>query len=69
MDLSAISNHKGGPPRSIESNQPNLRLHVMLLEMPNSALSKEEFSTIDFLWLRRVIVGQRPIHSDLLISS
>ncbi|KAF7924708.1 uncharacterized protein EAE97_010659 [Botrytis byssoidea] len=53
MDLSAISNHKGGSPISMESNQPNLRLHVMLLEMPNSELLNDEFSTIDFLWLRR----------------
>lgn len=53
----------------MEPHKPNLRLHVMLLEMPNSESLKEEFSTIDFLWLRRVIVGQRSIYNDLLISS
>ncbi|TGO20250.1 hypothetical protein BPAE_0319g00070 [Botrytis paeoniae] len=54
MSLSAISNNKGEPPRSMEHHQPNrLRLHVMLLEMSNNELLKEEFSTIDFIWLRR----------------
>ncbi|TGO50779.1 hypothetical protein BCON_0176g00120 [Botryotinia convoluta] len=59
MDLSAISNNKGGSPRSMEPHQPNLRLHVMLLEMPNNELLKEEFSTIDFLWLRRTDQGDQ----------
>ncbi|KAF7960358.1 hypothetical protein EAE96_000043 [Botrytis aclada] len=54
MDLSAISNNKGGSPRSMEPHQPNcLRWHVMLLEIPSNELLKEEFSTLDFLWLRR----------------
>ncbi|KAF5878962.1 uncharacterized protein Bfra_001135 [Botrytis fragariae] len=62
MNLSAISNNKGESPRSMKSHQPNcLRLHFMLLEMPNNELLKEEFSTIDFLWLRRVIVDQSSI--------
>ncbi|KAK6614764.1 hypothetical protein H4I96_01085 [Botrytis cinerea] len=54
MTLSAISNNKGKFPRSVELHQPDcLRLHVMLLEIPDTELLKEEFSTIDFLWLRR----------------
>ncbi|TGO34385.1 hypothetical protein BHYA_0199g00090 [Botrytis hyacinthi] len=67
MDLSASSNHKGGSPMSMEYNQPNLRLHVMLLEMPNSELLKEEFSTIDFLWLRRVINNPWPNMVKLVV--
>ncbi|KAF7914089.1 uncharacterized protein EAF01_000495 [Botrytis porri] len=56
MNLSAISNDRDGSPGSMEPHRPNcLRLHVMLLEMPNNELLKEEFSTIDFLWLRRNI--------------
>ncbi|TGO50973.1 hypothetical protein BOTNAR_0373g00050 [Botryotinia narcissicola] len=46
MDLSEISNHKGGSPMSMESNQPNLRLHVMLLEMPNKQ-SLAKYGQID----------------------
>ncbi|TEY59183.1 hypothetical protein BOTCAL_0196g00070 [Botryotinia calthae] len=54
MTLSTISNNNGEFPRSVELHQPNcLRLHVMLLEIPDTELLKEEFSTIDLLWLRR----------------
>ncbi|KAF7856354.1 hypothetical protein EAF04_009882 [Stromatinia cepivora] len=55
MNLSVSpNNERGAPPIFKENHGPNcLRDHVMLLEMPNNQELKEEFSSIDFLWLKR----------------
>ncbi|QSZ36475.1 hypothetical protein DSL72_006354 [Monilinia vaccinii-corymbosi] len=55
MDLVPSSNNERVASSILkEIHGPNyLRDNVMLLEMPNSKALKEEFSSIDFLWLRR----------------
>jgi len=60
--ISSWNNERAVPPVPKEIYVPNyLRNHVMLIEMQNSKELKEEFSSIDFLWFRRVMVVL-PLH-------